>query len=102
MDITIPKFTVIKYLRDKKRIPTGVLVSVLLPNGDVSVNYSYCNSKTDKFNKKTGLKIAIGRALSKAYSQPPRQVMKEIEKFNDRILRYYRVNKDKLNFYGGN
>lgn len=93
----VPKHTVIKYLRDKKRNPRGVIVAVKLPNGDVSVHYSYCNNKLDKFNKKTALKIAVGRALTNALGGiPPRHVVNEINQFNERISKYYRILKDDL------
>lgn len=93
----VPKYTVIKYLRDKKRNPRGVIVAVKLPNGDVSVHYSYCNNKLDKFNKNTALKIAVGRALTNASGGvPPRHVVNEIDQFNERISRYYNILKEDL------
>lgn len=103
----IPKHSVIKYLRDRKGNPRGVLVAVKLkeqksPYGlpQVSVHYSYCNSKLDRFVKETALKIAIGRALkNNLYNDetvPPRQVIREIDSFNERVSRYYRVDKSEL------
>lgn len=99
----VPKQSVIKYLRDRKGNPRGVLVAVKLnepksPYGkpQVSVHYSYCNNKLDKFVKETALKIAFGRAYkNNPYDDdniPPRQVVREVDSFNERVARYYRVN----------
>jgi len=97
-NFSVPKYTVIKYLRDKKHNPRGVLVAVKLASGEISIHYSYCNNKLDTFNKTTALKIAVNRALSNKLNSciPPRQVIKEIDQFNDRVSRYYRVNKNDL------
>jgi len=93
--VNIPTHTVIKYLRvggngANKRKPLGVLVAVKLPNGEISVNYSYCNRK-DRFVKKTALNLAIERAKAEEVCDTtPYKVVKEIESFSKRIERYYK------------
>jgi hypothetical protein len=90
-DLTIPKFTVIQYVRNKKRVPYGVLVAMKVGSGFIC-GYSLCNKK-DFFNKKMALKIAIGRAntcsvvIEKAL---PHEVRKMLPAFFDRCKRYYK------------
>ena len=98
--MTIPVNTVIKYLRDNKGNPRGVIVAVRLTNGKVSVHYSYCNKK-DKFTKEMALKIALGRAYTIKtddldFSEIPHQVKREISAFNQRVQKYYHVNPDNI------
>jgi len=104
--MVIPANTVIKYLRDNKGNPRGVIVAVRLPNGKVSVHYSYCNKK-DKFTKEMALKIALGRAYAVSqlpltdmndldFSKIPHQVNREIAAFNQRVQKYYHVSLDQI------
>lgn len=51
------------YIRDEKRNPIGVIVTRKVENY-VEVNYSFCSPK-DKFDKKIGKKIALGRLETK-------------------------------------
>jgi hypothetical protein len=96
----IPDKCIIKYLRDKKRNPRGVIVALRRPDGTVSVHYSYCNTKTDRFNKTTALTIAFGRAIEDkpycGFSELPRQVRHEISEFNERATKYFKVDKQEL------
>jgi|694.fasta_scaffold06007_7 hypothetical protein len=92
----IPKFTVIQYLRNKKRVPYGVLVAVkdenILHRG-YAFGYSLCNKK-DKFNKAMALKVALGRANvdgMKANDNPPHDVRRAAPSFFDRCKKYYKV-----------
>lgn len=101
----IPKYTVIKYLRDKNGNPRGCLVAVKLPEGrpgtesqPISVHYSYCR-KEDKFTKNMALKIAINRAYmntGSTFTEIPRQVRKEIDAFNRRVEKYFRVKPEQI------
>lgn len=109
----IPKHTVIQYVRNKKRVPYGVIVAVKTDEG-FSMGYSLCNKK-DRFEKKMALKIALGRALwgngvaNKSQNkphfckengltydnwetvQPPHDVRKMIPTFVNRCNKYYKV-----------
>lgn len=93
-DLTIPKYTVIQYVR-RKRVPFGVLVAVK-GDGGFRVGYSLCNKK-DRFNKRMALKIALGRAerLGGLYGNEPNDgtphdVKRMIPAFIDRCKRYYK------------
>ena len=92
--MTIPKFTIIRYLRNKKRVPFGVLVAVKNPDG-YNIGYSLC-SKYDRFEKKMALKIALGRAnynsttLNESISVLPYAVAKAVPEFIDRCKKYYK------------
>lgn len=86
----IPENTLIKYVRDKKGLPKGIIVAVKRDDDTVSVHWSYCR-KSDTFNKKRGLEIAINRALLGSRSAIiPRDILKEMKSFNERVERYYR------------
>lgn len=90
-DVKIPKHTVIQYVRNKKRIPCGVIVAVKTPEG-FAFGYSLCNKKKDLFNKRTALKIAIGRAISKTNENClPSSISKIASRFTERCNKYYKV-----------
>jgi len=63
---TIPKNTVIQYVRHKggkkKNVPYGVVVAVKNADTGFNVGYSLCNKK-DKFCKAMALRIALGRTM---------------------------------------
>lgn len=90
-DLNIPKYTVIQYVRNKKRVPYGVLVAVKNSDG-FTCGYSLCNKK-DRFNKRMALKIALGRAN---FMNPvdatdaPHEVRKMIPAFFERCKKYYK------------
>ena len=92
-DVTIPKHTVIQYVRSRKNIPHGVLVAIKSEDG-FRIGYSLCNKK-DRFNKRMALKIAIGRA--EFSSEPavimsmPHPVRKMAPAFWARCKKYYKV-----------
>lgn len=96
-DLTIPKFTVIQYVRNKKRVPYGVLVAVKVPEG-FACGYSICNKK-DRFSKQMALKIALGRVFVApshfnsdecGLAQQPHDIRKMLPAFFDRCKRYYK------------
>ena len=89
----IPKFTVIQYLRNKKRVPYGVLVAVKNENSPrgYCFGYSLCNKK-DRFNKAMALKVAIGRANVEWDNDPPHDVRHAAPSFFDRCNKYYKTN----------
>ena len=51
------------YIRDEKKVPFGVALMVKTPDGENHFGYSLVNKKFDKFDKKKGTKIALGRAM---------------------------------------
>ena len=87
--MTLPKYTIIQYIRDKKRIPCGVLVAVKNLDG-YNIGYSLC-SKYDRFEKKMALKIALGRANIGDNSTTPNIVSKMLPEFVNRCKRYYKI-----------
>lgn len=93
-DLFVPKHTVIQYVRNKKRIPYGVLVAIKDVEGQgFTCGYSLCNKK-DRFNKKMALKIAIGRAIITniiGANDSPHDVRKMMPAFFDRCKKYYKA-----------
>jgi hypothetical protein len=91
VDLDIPKHTVIQYVRDKKRIPRGVIVAVKHLGLGFICGYSLCNKK-DRFSKKMALKIAIGRAnnTSVVEEEVPHEVRKVLPSFIERCKKYYK------------
>lgn len=90
-DVTIPKFTVIQYVRNKKRIPYGVLIAIKdsnAPNG-YRFGYSLCK-KVDRFSKKMALTVALGRAGVDWDNTPPHDINRMAPAFFDRCRRYYK------------
>jgi hypothetical protein len=87
--MNLPKYTIVQYVRDKNRIPRGVLVAVKSPEG-YNIGYSLC-SKYDRFEKRMALNIAIGRANFVDNSNMPYAISKSLPQFIDRCKRYYKV-----------
>ena len=93
IDLNIPKYSLITYYRDKRGEPKGVLVAVPTQHkGDFSIGYAQCR-KGDKFSKKMGLKIALGRAVFQPshsfFDTMPHNLRKMMPAFVRRCERYY-------------
>jgi len=87
--MNIPQYTIIKYVRDKNKIPRGVLVAVKSADG-YNIGYSLC-SKYDRFEKRMALEIAIGRAITGNDSeQLPYVISKNLPDFIIRCAKYYK------------
>jgi hypothetical protein len=88
----IPKHTVIRYLRDKNRVPYGVLVAVKHRSGYL-MGYSQCK-RGDKFSKEMALRIAVGRAMENSWPAShmlPREVYRAMGDFITRCNKYYKA-----------
>ncbi len=79
-----------QYIRDSKGIRNGVLVA--RKNGDVvRVAWSACN-KRDKFEVKTGLRIAYDRLFKGTNANIPYRVnFLIVRSFMDRCKRYFKT-----------
>lgn len=92
-DVNLPKYSLITYTRDKKNNPRGVLVAVPSgTKGDFRIGYAQCR-KEDTFNKKMGLKIALGRAEIadiNIWNHAPHNLRKMLPTFVKRCERYYK------------
>jgi hypothetical protein len=95
IDVNIPKYTLISYSRDKNGEPKGVLVAVPTQHkGDFSIGYAQCR-KDDRFSKKMGLKIALGRAVFQpshySFDNMPHNLRKMLPSFIKRCEKYYQI-----------
>jgi hypothetical protein len=92
--VDIPQYTLITYSRDKNNTPRGVLVAVKTgDNGEFNIGYAQCR-KGDRFSKKLGLKIAIGRAYTDVFNSIdgiPHHLRKMLPRFIQRCEKYYKV-----------
>jgi hypothetical protein len=94
--------TLIKYIRNKKGQPRGVVVA-LRDNDEVCYGYSICNP-IDPWNKHKGLKIAVARALAREYELPKaenttKQIMEGYTNLSKRAVNYFKdLPKDKIEF----
>lgn len=96
MNITIPKHTLISYSRTKHGDPHGVIVAVPRGHsGDFNIGYAQCR-KGDKFSKKMGLNIALGRAEFDtdfhSLDNMPHNLRKMLPVFIKRCQKYYKGN----------
>lgn len=95
----LPKNTIVQYVRKSDGTPYGVIVAVRRPDGEVSVDFSLCNTKKDKFSKERGLEIAIGRAMTmkeECNRSLPRSLYRDLANFNKRVAKYYRTHIDEV------
>lgn len=91
---SIPPYTLITYSRDKNRNPIGVLVAIKTgDNGEFNIGYAQCR-KGDRFSKKLGLNIAIGRAEYETnlntLDSMPHNLKKILSRFISRCEKYYK------------
>lgn len=93
-DTAVPKYSIVKYLRDREWKPFGMLVATKTENGFM-VGYSLCNKK-DKFDRNAGFRIAFGRSYS--WKSLPEKLPKDVERalpsFIERCKRYYRTENE--------
>ncbi len=93
-DINIPSYSLISYYRDKKNNPRGVLVAIPSESdGGFNIGFAQCR-KTDKFSKKMGLNIALGRAKVESlesWDNAPHNLRKMLPKFIKRCESYYKI-----------
>lgn len=86
-------------MKREKGLPRGILVAGMV-DGTVRIGWSYTNKRMDRFDKKRGMDIAVGRILTPSPIEiVPRKVMKEIENnFIPRVEKYFGVNFVGVNF----
>jgi hypothetical protein len=94
-DVNIPANTLISYSRNRKGDPRGVLVAIKSgTHGDFNIGYAQCR-KGDKFSKKMGLKIALGRAefdtSFSSLNHIPHNLRKMLPSFIQRCEKYYKI-----------
>jgi hypothetical protein len=85
--------TLIRYIRNKKGQPRGVVVA-LRDKNEVCYGYSICNP-IDPWNKHKGLKIAVARALAREYELPKaentiKQIMEGYDNLSKRAVKYFK------------
>ena len=74
----------VKYVRDSKRRPVGVVVAT----GKYKVGWSLCDKK-DKWDKKVGVALAAGRASLPKTEDPAQTVIKAVKNMKSRAVAYY-------------
>lgn len=85
-----PTYSIVQYIRDRKGLPVGAIVSVKSENG-FNIGYSLCNRR-DRFKKDLALKIAFARAsFDLIRPDIPRDISKALPAFIERCQRYYKT-----------
>jgi len=86
----------VQYLRDKKGRRTGVVVGIFLSlSNEISVGWSKCNMKLDKFDKGLGIRIAVGRAEKGSETPCPDSMQELMNNMYYRASRYFKKNHEK-------
>jgi len=84
--ITTVEHVLVKYIRDKKGNPRGVIVAI----GATEFGYALV-AKGEVFRKKVGRTIAVGRALKHGPNvQMPLRLVHEVEIMSARAKRYFK------------
>lgn len=97
----IEKHTLVQYVRRSNGTPYGVIVAVRRPDGEVSVDFSLCNTKKDRFTKERALEIAIGRAMNSKKDEGcerrlPHSLYRHMQNFNKRVAKYYKTSVEEV------
>jgi hypothetical protein len=85
-----------EYIYDKRRQLKGVWAAVpAKTNSDeVSIGFSLCNTKLgDRFDRKRGLDIAIGRSYLQSSVPIPQSLNEGYNFFRNRCTRYFKDKK---------
>jgi hypothetical protein len=85
--------TLIRYIRNKKGQPRGVVVA-LRDNNEVCYGYSICNP-IDRWDRHEGLNRAISRAKEREYDLPTapntiKQIVEGYENLSKRAVKYFK------------
>lgn len=85
--------TLIKYIRNKKGQPRGVVVA-LRDNDEVLYGYSLCNP-IDRWDRHEALERAINRAMERDYEIPTapntiKQILEEYDNLSKRAVKYFK------------
>ena len=75
----------VKYVRDSKRRPVGVVVAT----GKYKVGWTLCDKK-DKWDKKVGVALATGRASLPKNEVPAQTVTKAVTAMKARAVAHYK------------
>ena len=88
----------INYIRDKNGHPYGVIAVSKNIDNSIRYGYSLCNNKEgDRFSKKRGKMIAIGRLKSNKWQQEiditdvPHAINRHLDDMIDRGRRYFQL-----------
>lgn len=80
-----------QFVRDRKGNPRGVVVATVNDQNEVTLGWSYTNIKAgDRFNKKRGIDIALGRVKTGTDAQVPHNVQKVSDRMYRRALIYFK------------
>jgi len=78
-----------QYIRNKRGVPKGMLVAMVIPGSNtVRIGWSMCHLKKDKFDKQRAVDLAIGRM--KRDSVVPQSIKRLIVDFYDRWTKFFK------------
>lgn len=86
------KNMLIEYIKNRKGERVGTLVGVCEEYEDVvRVGWSYCNTRADKFDKTTGVEIALNRAEPQSLdgAEIPVLIKDRLPGFEERCMQYF-------------
>lgn len=75
----------VKYVRNRKRRPVGVVVAT----GKYHVGWSLCDKK-DEWDKEVGMAMAVGRAVMPKTGFPAQTVDKAVIEMKARAVAHYK------------
>ena len=83
--------TIIKYVKNRKGHPVGIVLATKTEDGKFSVGWSLCKTSDDVFNKKFGIEIAKRRAHANYdLKKIPHSVYKEWAAMTHRGAKYFK------------
>lgn len=78
-----------QYIRNKRGVPKGVLLAMVIPGSNtVRIGWSMCHLRKDKFDKQRAVDLAIGRM--KRDSVVPQSIKRTIVDFYDRWTKFFK------------
>lgn len=98
-NVTVPRFTVAKFLRDKRGNPIGLACATKGPSGDVTVGWSFtakADRKTGNISKSRAWQIALDRAEKGTSAVIPLALHPVMNEIADRAKKYFKVSRVRI------
>lgn len=95
-NVTVPRFTVAKFLRDKRGNPIGLACATKGSSGDVTVGWSFtakADRKAGNISKSRAWQIALDRAVSGTNATIPTDLRPVVTEIADRAKKYFKVDR---------
>jgi len=97
-------FEYVKQYKNHRNSRIGVLLATKIAEDQVMISWSKYHAHKEKFpfDPERGKMIAENRLVAGCHAQVPHSFRKQIDKFTDRVRRYFKVDPNSITIVGKN